>query len=68
VLKELGLEVNSVVDEKREGEEWFGYKVIGMDQFVKSNSSVLIIASFDKEKIDSFCKEQKNVKVVALRD
>ncbi|MBT6048582.1 MAG: winged helix-turn-helix transcriptional regulator [Candidatus Scalindua sp.] len=68
VLKELGIEVNSVVDEKREGEEWFGYKVIGMDQFVKSNSSVLIIASFDKEKIDSFCKEQKNVKVVALRD
>ena len=68
VLKELGLEVDSVVDEKKEGKEWFGYKVIGMDQFVKSNTGVLIIASFDKEKIDGFCKEQENVKVVALRE
>ena len=68
VLKELSLEINSVVDEKREGKEWFGYKVIGMDQFVKSNASVLIFASFDKEKIDDFCKEQENVKVVALRE
>lgn len=68
VLKELDLEVECIVDEKMEGEEWFGYKVIGMDQFVKSNTSVLIIASFDKEIIDSFCKEQENVKVVALRD
>ena len=68
VLKELGLEVDSVVDEKKEGKEWFGYKVIGMDQFVKSNTGVLIIASFDKGKIDGFCKEQENVKVVALRE
>jgi DNA-binding MarR family transcriptional regulator len=68
VLKELGLELNSVVDEKEEGKEWFGYKVIGIDQFVKSNTSVLILASFDKEEIDGFCKEQENVKVVVLRE
>ena len=68
VLKELRLELDAVVDEKKEGEEWFGYKVIGMEQFMKSNTSVLIFASIDKEKIDSFCKEQKNVKFVALRD
>jgi DNA-binding MarR family transcriptional regulator len=68
VLKELGLELNSVVDEKKEGKEWFGYKVIGIDQFVKSGASVLIFASFDKEKIDDFCKEQENVKVVVLRE
>ena len=68
VLKELGLELNSVVDEKEEGKEWFGYKVIGIDQFVKSNTSVLILASFDKEEIDGFCKEQENVKVVLLRE
>jgi len=68
VLKELGLELNSIVDEKKEGKIWFGYEVIGLDQFVKSNTSVLIIASFDKEKIDSFRKEQENVKVVALRE
>ena len=67
VLKELGLELNSVVDEKKEGKEWFGYKVIGIDQFVKSNTSVLILASFDKEEIDDFCKEQENLKVVVLR-
>ena len=64
----MGLELSSVVDEKKEGKEWFGYKVIGMDEFVKSDTSVLILASFDKEKIDGFCKEQKCVKVVALRD
>ena len=68
MLKELGLELNSVVDEKEEGKEWFGYKVIGIDQFVKSNTSVLILASFDKEEIDGFCKEQENVKVVVLRE
>ncbi len=68
VLKELGLELNSVVDEKKEGKEWFGYKVIGIDQFVKSNTSVLILASFDTKEIDNFCKEQKNVKIVVLRD
>ncbi len=68
VLKELGLELNSVVDEKKEGKEWFGYKVIGMDQFVKSNTSVLILASFDKKEIDNFYKEQEDVKVVTLRE
>ncbi len=68
VLKELGLEINSVVDERKKGKEWFGYKVIGMEQFVKSNAGVLIIASFDKEKIDIFCNEHEDVKVVALRD
>ena len=39
-----------------------------MDQFVRSNTNVLIFASFDKEKIDDFCKEQENVKVVVLRE
>jgi DNA-binding MarR family transcriptional regulator len=68
VLKEIGLELNSVVDEKKEGKEWFGYKVIGIDQFVKSNTGVLILASFDKEEIDGFCNEQENVKVVTLRE
>ncbi len=68
VLKELDLKLNSVVDEKKEGKEWFGYKVIGMDQFVKSNTSVLILASFDKKEIDNFYKEQENVKVVTLRE
>ena len=68
VLKELELELAYVVDDKRDGEEWFGYKVIGIDQFVKSNTGVLILASFDKEEIDGFCKEQENVKVVVLRE
>ena len=68
VLKEIGLELNSVVDEKKEGKEWFGYKVIDMDQFVKSNTSVLILASFDKKEIGNFNKEQENVKVVVLRE
>jgi DNA-binding MarR family transcriptional regulator len=68
VLKELGLELDSVVDEEKEGEEWFGYKVIGIDQFVKSNTGVLILASFDKEEIDGFCNEQEDVKVVVLRE
>jgi len=68
VLKELGLELKSVVDDKKEGEEWFGYKVIDMDQFVKSNTSVLILASFDKKEIGNFNKEQENVKVVVLRE
>ena len=67
-LKELGLELSFVVDEKKAGKEWFGYKVINIDQFVKSNTSVLILASFDKEEIDDFCKEQENVEVVVLRD
>ena len=68
VLKELGLELKSVVDDKKEGKEWFGYKVIDMDQFVKSNTSVLILASFDKKEIGNFNKEQENVKVVVLRE
>jgi len=68
VLKELGLELAHVVDDNKEGEVWFGYNVIGMDQFVTSNTTVLILAAFDKEEIDGFCKEQKNVKVVALRE
>ena len=35
VLKELGLELISVVEEEKEGEEWFGYDVIGMEEFVE---------------------------------
>ena len=68
VLKELELELACVVDNNRAGKEWFGYKVIGIDQFVKSNTSILILASFDKEEIDCFCKEQEGVKVVVLRE
>jgi DNA-binding MarR family transcriptional regulator len=68
VLKELGLELVHVVDDNKEGEVWFGYNVIGMDQFVASNATVLILAAFDKEEIDGFCKEQENVKVVLLRE
>ncbi len=68
VLKELGLELDYVIDDKKEGKEWFGYKIIGMDDFVKTSAKVLILASFDKEEIDSFCKEQEEVRVVALRE
>ena len=70
VLRELGLRLESVVDENMAGKEWFGYKVIGIDEFVnlESNSNILILASFDKDEIDGFCKEQEGVKVVALRD
>ena len=68
VLKELGLELAHVVDDNKEGEVWFGYTVVKMDEFVKSNTNVLILASFDKEEIDGFCKEQENVKVVVLRE
>jgi DNA-binding MarR family transcriptional regulator len=68
VLKELKLELDYVVDDDKEGKDWFGYKVIDMDEFVKSDTGVLILASFDKEKIDVFCKEQEDVKVVALRE
>ncbi|GAX61887.1 transcriptional regulator [Candidatus Scalindua japonica] len=68
VLKELDLEIVFVVDEKRKEEEWFGYKVIGMDEYIKSNTSVLILASFDKKEIDNFYQEQKNIKIVALRE
>lgn len=67
VLKELGLELTYVVEEKREGEEWFGYNVIGMAEFVENKDNVLIFASFDKSEIDCFCEEYEDVKVVALR-
>ena len=68
VLKELGLELTTVVEEKKEGKEWFGYKVIGMEEFVENKDSVLILASFDKREIDRFCKEYEDVKVVVLRE
>ena len=67
VLKELGLELTCVVDDSKKGKKWFGYEIMGMDDFVKKKDSVLILASFDKSKIDSFCKEQENMKVVVLR-
>jgi DNA-binding MarR family transcriptional regulator len=68
VLKELNLELAYVVDDNKEGEVWFGYTVVKIDEFVESDTNVLILASFDKEKIDDFCKEQKNIKVVVLRE
>ncbi len=68
VLKELKLELDYVVDDNKEGEEWFGYKVINMNEFLKSGTNILILASFDEKEIDSFCKEQEGVKVIALRD
>ena len=68
VLKELGLELTSVVEEKKDGKEWFGYNVIGMKEFVENKDSVLILASFDQSEIDSFCKEYEDVKVVVLRE
>ena len=68
VLKELGLELVHVVDDNKEGDVWFGYTVVKMDEFVKSNTNVLIIASFDKEEIADFYKEHENVKVVVLRE
>ncbi len=68
VLKELGLRLDCVVDNDKDGEEWFGYKVIDMDEFLKSNNSVLILASFNKDEIEVFCKEQEEVKVAALRE
>ena len=68
VLKELGLELSCVVDDNKKGKEWFGYTIVNMDEFLKSNTNVLILASFDKEEIDNFYKEQENVKVVLLRE
>ncbi len=68
VLKELGLRLDCVVDNDKDGEEWFGYKVIDMDEFLKSNNNVLILASFNEDKIEVFCKEQEEVKVVVLRE
>jgi len=69
VLKELELELAYVVDDNREGEVWFGYTVVNIDEFIKSNNdNILILASFDKKEIDNFYKEQENVKVVMLRE
>jgi predicted transcriptional regulator len=68
VLKELGLRVDCVVDNNKKGKEWFGYKVINMDEFLKSNTSVLILASINKREIEAFYKEQEKVKFVALRE
>ncbi len=68
VLKELGLELDYVVDDKRSGKEWFGYTIVNMDELLASGADILIYASFDKEEIDGFCKEQENVKVVVLRE
>jgi DNA-binding MarR family transcriptional regulator len=67
VLKELGLELSYVVDDNKEGEVWFGYTIVNMDEFLASGADILIHASFDKNEIDSFCIEQEDVKVVALR-
>ena len=68
VLKELKLELAYVVDDKKDGKEWFGYTIVNMSEFLKSGTNILILASFDEKEIDSFCKEQEGVKVVALRD
>jgi len=68
VLKELGLELGYVVDDNKKGEEWFGCKIVDMDEFLASGAGILIHASFDKNEIDSFCIEQEDVKVVALRE
>jgi DNA-binding MarR family transcriptional regulator len=68
VLKELGLRLECVVDNDRKGGEWFGYKVINIDEFLKYNTSVLILASFNKDEIETFYKEQEKVKVIALRE
>jgi len=68
VLKELELKLDCIVDDDKAGEEWFGYKVINMGEFIKTGDRVLILASFNKEEIDSFCKGQEDVKVVALRE
>lgn len=68
VLKELGLELTYVVDDNKEGEVWFGYTIVNMDEFLKSNANIIILASFNEKEIDSFCKEQEDIKVVALRD
>jgi len=68
VLKELGLELGYAVDDNKKGEEWFGYTIVNMDEFLASGAGILIHASFDKNEINSFCIEQEDVKVVALRD
>lgn len=68
VLKELGLELICVVDDSRKGEEWFGYSVIGIDEYIKDNKDkVLIFATFNKNEIDGFYKVKEDVRIVALR-
>jgi DNA-binding MarR family transcriptional regulator len=67
VLKELGLELDYVVDDKRSGKEWFGYTVVNMEDFSACGADILIYASFDKNEIDHFSKAQENIKIVALR-
>jgi len=67
VLKELGLELGYVVDDNKKGEEWFGYTIVNMDEFLASDTGILIHASFDKNEIDGFRIEQEDVEVVALR-
>ncbi len=68
VLNELKLELVYVVDDNNDGMEWFGYTIVNMNEFLKSGTNILILASFDEKEIDSFCKELEGVKVVALRD
>lgn len=68
VLKELELSLDCVVDDNKKGEEWFDYKVIDMKEFLKTKSSVLILASLNKDEIDSFYEEMEEVKIVALRE
>ncbi len=41
---------------------------MGWDKLERSNNSILILATFVKEEIDSFCKEQAGIRVVALRE
>jgi hypothetical protein len=40
VLKELGLELDYNVDDNMNLKSWFGYKIIGMDDFVETNVKV----------------------------
>lgn len=68
VLKELRLELDHVVDNKKKGDEWFGYKVIDLDEYLKKDADFLILASFNKNEVDAFQKNQKGIKVIALRE
>ncbi len=42
--------------------------VMGWDKLARSNNSILILATFVKEEMDSFCKEQEGIRVVTLRE
>lgn len=68
VLKELKLGLTYVVDDNRKGEDWFGYKVIDMDEFLKSNTDILILASFNNDEIEAFREEQEEISVITLRE